>query len=163
MPHLVAMLQTAWNVTDKLIEDWFAIRVAADEAVESQLPGRENGPADAYRHLLWGGELTRRFGEATARRVLEGDEIQSTLSTMIGRHGQTPEAAAMDGHNNELSIALGKRARTWDEVKQGAQEIIDRSDRSGKGAEGGAVWLPQPEWSNHPKDTITGEELPPEG
>ncbi|MGH6898280.1 MAG: hypothetical protein ACREJ5_17310 [Geminicoccaceae bacterium] len=55
MPHLVAMLQTAWNVTDKLIEDWFAIKAAADEAVESQLPGRENGPADAYRHLLWGG------------------------------------------------------------------------------------------------------------
>lgn len=55
MPHLVAMLQTAWNVTDKLIEDWFAIKAAADEAVESQLPGHENGPADAYRHLLWGG------------------------------------------------------------------------------------------------------------
>ncbi|MGH6898279.1 MAG: hypothetical protein ACREJ5_17305, partial [Geminicoccaceae bacterium] len=68
----------------------------------------------------------------------------------------------MDRGNNELSIALGKRARTWEEVKQGAQEIIDRSDRSGNGADGGAVWLPEPEWSNHPKDRITGE-LPPEG
>jgi hypothetical protein len=157
------MLQTAWNVTDKLIEDWFAIRAAADGAVESQLPGRENGPADAYRHLLWGAELTRRFGEDAARRILEGHEIQSTLSTMIARDGQTPEAAAMDGHNNELSIELGKRARTWDEVKQGAQEIIDRSDRSGNGANGGAVWLRELEWSNHPKDRITGEELSPEG
>jgi hypothetical protein len=62
MPHLIAILQSTWNLTDRLIEDWFAIKAAGDEAVESQLPGRENGPADVYRHLLWGAELTRRFG-----------------------------------------------------------------------------------------------------
>ena len=55
MPHLLAMLRIAWRLTDKQVDDWFAIRAAANEAVESQLPGRENGPADAYRHLLWGG------------------------------------------------------------------------------------------------------------
>ena len=82
---------------------------------------------------------------------------------MIGRDEQTPEAAAMDRHQNELSIALGMRARTWDEVKQGAQEIIDRSDRSGNGANGGAVWLPESEWKNHPKEEKTGKEKPPSG
>jgi hypothetical protein len=48
------LLRKAWKVADEQIEDWFAIKAAAHEAVESQLPGRENGPADAYRHLLWG-------------------------------------------------------------------------------------------------------------
>jgi hypothetical protein len=153
------MLQATWNLTDKLIEDWYAIGAAANEAVESQLPGRENGPADAYRHLLWGAELTRRFGEDAARRILEDHEIQGTLSATVGRDGQTPEAAAMDRRNNELAIALGKRARIWAEVKEGAQVIIDRSDRSGNGVNGGAVWLERSAWSNHPKDRITGEEL----
>lgn len=78
MPHLDVILRHTWRVTDNLVEDWFAIRAAADASVESQLPGRENGPADAYRHLLWGAELTRRFGEATARRILEDHEIQGT-------------------------------------------------------------------------------------
>jgi hypothetical protein len=65
------MLQKAWKLADEQVEDWFGIKAAANEAVESQLPGRENGPADAYRHLLWGAELARKFGEDAARRILE--------------------------------------------------------------------------------------------
>jgi hypothetical protein len=122
MSHLPTLLRHAWNVTNQTIEDWLAIKAAANEAVESQLPGRENGPADAYRHLLWGAELTRRFGAHVARGILEDHETQADLSTSIGRDGQTPEAAAMDRHDNELAIALGERARTWNEVKQGAQD-----------------------------------------
>jgi hypothetical protein len=38
---------------------------------------------------------------------------------------------------------------------------MDRSDRSGNGTNGGAVWLPEAQWSNHPKDRQTGKELPP--
>jgi uncharacterized protein YqcC (DUF446 family) len=33
----------AWSVADEEITDQLAIKAAADEAVESQLPGRENG------------------------------------------------------------------------------------------------------------------------
>lgn len=32
---------------------------SVNEAIYSGLPGRGDGPADAYRHLLWGAELTR--------------------------------------------------------------------------------------------------------
>jgi hypothetical protein len=92
MSHLSTILSETWNITNQAIEDWLAIRAAADEAVESQLPGRENGPADAYRHLLWGAELTRRFGAHVARGILEDHEIQGDLSTRIGREGQTLEA-----------------------------------------------------------------------
>src|SRR5919106_842999 len=158
---LTVALRKAWRAADEEITDQLAIKAAADEAVESQLPGRENGPADAYRHLLWGAELTRKFGADAAWRILEAHEIQGALSTMIRRERQSPEATAIDRHNNRLAIALGQTARTWDEVMQGAQEIMDRSDRSGSGAGGGAVWLPRSKWSNHPKNDRTGEELPP--
>ncbi len=30
------------------------------ESVSSQLPGRLNGPADAYRHIIWIAETARR-------------------------------------------------------------------------------------------------------
>jgi hypothetical protein len=161
IPEFVRVLKQAWKVTDEAIEDQLAIKAAADEAVESQLPGREDGPADAYRHLLWGAELTRKFGADNARTILEGHEIQGTISTMIRRERQTPEATAMDRRNNALAIMLGKTARTWDEVKLGAQRIMDRSDPSGSGVDGGAAWLTPSLWKGHPKDEITGEELPP--
>ena len=34
-----------------------------DEADRSSLPGRHDGPADAYRHILGAAELTRCHGE----------------------------------------------------------------------------------------------------
>jgi len=40
---------------------------AIKESLASQLPGRTDGPADAYRHILLAAELTRRFGEDRAR------------------------------------------------------------------------------------------------
>ncbi len=40
--------------------------LAISEAVYSNLPGRDLGPADAYRHILLAAELTRRYGETKA-------------------------------------------------------------------------------------------------
>jgi hypothetical protein len=158
MPTVAKILEFTWGIAESEARDWLAITPAIKGAVDSQLPGRENGPADAYRHLLWGAELTRRFGPEVARRILETHEIQGDLSSRIGLNSQSPAAAAMDRHNNELSIALGTPARTWEEVEQGAQEIIDRSDRSGNGAGGGAMWLPESEWRSHPVNTETKKE-----
>lgn len=31
-------------------------RMAINEAAQSYMPGRLNGPADAYRHILWAAE-----------------------------------------------------------------------------------------------------------
>ena len=49
------------------------IRGATDpahkEAEKSGLPGNHNGPGDAYRHIIGAAEITRRYGEATARRM----------------------------------------------------------------------------------------------
>ena len=37
-------------------------RAASLEADQSPLPGENNGPADAYRHIVGAAELRRRFG-----------------------------------------------------------------------------------------------------
>jgi hypothetical protein len=161
METLLDSLRELWGIAKQPFDDWFAIDAAAVEAVESQLPGRENGPADAYRHLVWGAELTRRFGEPIARAILELHEIQGDTSALIGLEGQTPEAAAMDRHNHEPAIAIGRRARTFDDVVQDAQEFMDQSDRSGRGNNDSAMWLSPSKWSNHPKDK-SGKELPRE-
>lgn len=37
-------------------DEWkrvYAVEAASKESQSSKLPGREDGPADAYRHLLW--------------------------------------------------------------------------------------------------------------
>ena len=112
-------------------ERTYAVEAAIKVAQNSNLPGRENGLADAYRHLLWSGELTRRFGERRARLILGGHEIDGKF-----RGGQSPDAEKMDRHNNELGIAIGKSARAWGDVIASAQKVMDESDRSGIGRSG---------------------------
>lgn len=161
-PPLAQAFVHAWNITHAEVRDWLAIKPAIKESADSQLPGRENGPADAYRHLLWGGELARKFGPDVARVLLEMHEIQGDTSRRIGLDAQSPAAAAMDRHNNEIAVAIGSAARSWDHVREAARDVMNRSDRSGSGTSGGAVWLPQSIWESHPIDTTTGKEKPPE-
>jgi hypothetical protein len=44
-------------------------RMAISEAGSANLPGKDGGPYDAYRHILWTAEMTRRYGETTARAL----------------------------------------------------------------------------------------------
>ena len=50
-------------------EEYIGAKAASDEAGKSLIPGRRNGPADAYRHIIWAAEMTRRFGESAARAL----------------------------------------------------------------------------------------------
>src|SRR5512132_3841273 len=87
-------------------DDWkrvYAVEAARKESQSSKLPGRENGPADAYRHLLWAGELTRRFGEKRARLILGAHEIEGRIL------GQSPDAESMDRHNTSSVSPSAKR------------------------------------------------------
>lgn len=123
---------------------------AVNESIYSYLPGRENGPADAYRHLLLSAELARTNTETFARTVLAGHEFTGNAQD------QTPEANKMDEHNNELGIQLGLRLKnrpdggSWEMVIQGARELINN---------GAATWLPQDKWRKNPKDD-NGKEMP---
>ena len=102
-------------------ERTYAVEAAIKVSQNSNLPGRENGPADAYRHLLWSGELTRRFGERRARLILGGHEIDGKL-----RGGQSPDAEKMDRHNNN-SVSPSARARgPGGDVIASAQKVMER-------------------------------------
>ncbi len=49
---------------------YIGVNAATNAAGKSEMPGLLNGPGDAYRHIVWAAEMTRRFGEAAARAML---------------------------------------------------------------------------------------------
>lgn len=137
--------------------DYVAARSAGSEALASQLPGRERGPADAYRHILWAAEMTRRFGEERAREILalherDGDE-----------QGQSADERTMDMSNNEIGIRIGVGARTFDDVTSATRKTISGSAEDGSGtwkadydptstmAPQAAQWLSEERWAKNPK------------
>ena len=127
-----------------------AVKPAENEAENSGLPGVHNGPGDAYRHIIGAAEITRRFGEATARVALEGHELKGLI------YGKQPlEEAAMDRHNNEIGIKIGREAGNLDEVIARAREKID-SAANGTQDKDVPRWLPQEKWKGD------GTNWPPE-
>ena len=128
---------------------------ATNEANRSQLPGRENGPADAYRHITLAAELTRKYGEEIARKLLDGHEWTGN------KDGQTKPAETMDRHNNEIGIEIGKKLREsggkWEDVVREARKKIDPNKN---GDSDSAKWLPPEDWKKNPIDDDTGQRMP---
>ena len=118
---------------------------------DSMLPGRWNGPADAYRHILLAAELTRVFGEPAARALLTTHEFTGNHDS---EHPQTSEEYAMDVHNNELGINIGNNAESWSDVVGMAREKFDWEDRNNPT---GAVWLDTSKWDLNPEDESTAD------
>lgn len=116
---------------------------AINESLHSQLPGRTDGPADAYRHILLAAELTRLTNEAIARAILGGHEQTGNAD------GQTPQAENMDRRNNDIGIEIGKNADSWEDVVRRSRGVMDDSrgadgglsPEAGSGGDG-AVWYP---------------------
>lgn len=121
------------------------------------LPGREHGPADAYRHIIWAAELTRRFGERRARELLNLHEVHGQ------RTDQRPDEMAMDGSNNEIGIQIGIGARNFEDVIRATRKLMDGSAVDGSGqwkasydpastmAPHGAMWLDESRWNKNPR------------
>jgi hypothetical protein len=138
-------------------ENYVGSKAAVSEMVGSQLPGRERGPADAHRHLLWSAELTRRFGEQRAREILGLHEQAGDLQN------QAQDDEAMDLHNNEIGVSIGRFSRNWHDVVSAARKVMSGSAPEGTGAwqagydttstlaPYGAAWLPERRWAKNPK------------
>lgn len=120
------------------------------EGINSNMPGRENGPADAYRHIILAAELTRRYGEGVARDLLNGHEWTGNLDDQI------PAAEAMDRHNNEIGIRVGRDAQSWREILERARSEISAGGQDSERAR----WLPEDQWKTNPTDDNTGERIP---
>lgn len=139
------------------------IEAASAEAIASQLPGRENGLADAYRHIIWVAEMARRLPETVTSRIAGFHEILGSLSG-----SQSIDAEDMDRHNNEIGMAVGKmvakKGGNFRDVVIAAQQIIERSIEDDAGAfiklpDGTrvkkATWLPPNKWGKNPKVPVT--------
>jgi hypothetical protein len=109
-----------WEGLKEILQDPLVNGIATGEAVASQLPGREQGLADAYRHLLWGAELIRRYPDIIAEVVLGGHEI-----------GEKGAGTKLDSYNNQIAVQIGKYADahggSWEEVRSLCREAMEKS------------------------------------
>ena len=117
---------------------------AVNESGSSQMPGKDGGPYDAYRHLLWTAELTRRYGETVARAIADLHELDGNI-----RGGQAPEFEKMDRQNNEVGIDIGRNVRSWEEVVSRSRQEIGRTAETGwqnPSPNAPVQWLPVEKW-----------------
>jgi hypothetical protein len=130
---------------------------ASREARLSRLPGRLNGPADAYRHIVGMAELTRRVGALQAYGMGESNEqlswARQIWAEINGRElplSLTREGRIMDRNNNAIGQRIGMRASTPQEVIAAARVEMEHAYQSGPGRPNGATWLQLRYQSGHP-------------
>lgn len=132
-------------------------RFAEFEAERSGLPGQDQGPADAYRHLVGVAELSRRVGPLTAAAMAERNEWGSTeamlRAILDGRPvapSNTPAARRMDRHNNLLAVGIGATASSTEEVVMRARTMMEQAiqTKGGSGAGNTPAWRPSQFWSD---------------
>ena len=100
-----------------------AQQMAADEAIA--LYGKDtqhNGPADAYRHLLWSGMMANKYGNAPAQF---GGWLHESKIPFIGAPMQSEQEQAMDTTNNEYGRYIGSDAKDLNEIRKRAKILVD--------------------------------------
>lgn len=153
------MSETSWlrrlfiGRTEQVVNEVRDLATAEMEA--SGLPGRQGGPADAYRHMLAAAELTRRLGPLEAYAILEYNEMRSERAgeNQRGRGARVPPAnqpefIGMDRHNNTMAIGVGARAWTFDDIVEGVRGAFDRAGSDGSGFAGRPTWLQEEKWDD---------------
>jgi hypothetical protein len=133
------------------------VRDFADaEAAASGLPGLDQGPADAYRHLVGVAELSRRVGPIAAAGMAEWNEwlsVEAMFGSLLdGRpvaRSNTPAARRMDRHNNRIALGVGATARSTEEVVLRARAMMERAIQTygGTGFANTPRWQPSRAWS----------------
>lgn len=133
------------------------IRNFADsEADRSGLPGLDQGPADAYRHLIGVAEMARRFRVGPAAAMAEYNEFRSWRAMRQERsagrlvsESNTPEARAMDRHNNRIATWIGTSSSSPEDVVRRVRTEMERAIRvhGGSGENHTPSWRESRYWS----------------
>jgi hypothetical protein len=141
----------------------------ADRAIKemafSGLPGRVNGPADAYRHLLWGAELTR----ALKSSGMSDSQAAFWAMQILDLHEQgNPDTfgVAMDRHNNQLATQIGVVSNSWEQTVTMARDAMTTASQSPNltippdpsnpssysfpADPTSATWMPEAQWNRNP-------------
>lgn len=117
---------------------------AHQEAGLSGLPGYNDGPADALRHLIGTAELRRRFGWGFAFGATTYNELRGQLA-------RQPFASDwMDMENNWIALRIGAQARTFADVVNLSQNAIADAIRTGGTDRRGVIWRAQRHWGDAP-------------
>ena len=102
--------------------------------------------------------MTRRFGEARAREMLDLHEREGDI------RGQQADDNAMDISNNDIGVQIGIGTRTYEDVISAARKVISGSAADGLGtwkpnydpnstmAPHAAQWLPEERWAINPTE-----------
>jgi len=136
-------------------EQGYATAPAFDAVRESWLPGIENGPADAFRHLVWAAELTRRYGPWIAGLILGQHETRGRSDV-----GWSQQAEDMDRHNNAIGMRIGQDARDYQDVLDQVTSTVMATSPDGAGtwkdprhhvSSPAPAWLPRENWKGRTK------------
>ncbi len=84
--------------------------------------GEHNGNADAYRHLLWSGMMSNKYGNLPAQA---GGALHESIIPFIGAPMQSSAEKQMDTTNNEYGRYIGSDAKNLDEIRKRAKILVD--------------------------------------
>ena len=112
-------------LTDIPANPYTAFKMASDEAINMYGKDTEhNGPADAYRHLLWSGMMANKYPSYVPVASTLGWLHESGLP-IVGAPGQSSQEQAMDTTNNEYGRYIGQDAKDLTEIRKRAKALVD--------------------------------------
>ena len=115
------------------------------KAYDAYWPSLENDgsfmKADAMRHLLWTGEMSRKFNPTIAKGISDWHEKVNPWGIYGGASPNQPEnQRQMDLYNNALGIKIGQTSNSYEDTARLARELVD----------GGKAYIINEPIQNHP-------------
>ena len=104
-----------------------------DDSVEAYGTGKNIGnEADAYRHLLWTAEMSRKTNPTIAKGISDYHEKVTLPFGLLGAAHplQSKEEKEMDLFNNKLGLQIGQQSKSYEDTVRLAKEAIARGDVS---------------------------------
>ena len=104
-----------------------------DDSVQVYGEGNNIGnEADAYRHLLWTAEMSRKTNPTIAKGISDYHEKVTLPFGLLGSAHplQSPEEKEMDLFNNKIGLQIGQQSKSYEDTVRLAKEAIARGDVS---------------------------------
>ena len=104
-----------------------------DDSIEAYGTGENIGnEADAYRHLLWTAEMSRKTNPTIAKGISDyHEEVTLPFGLLGAAHPlQSPEEKEMDLFNNKIGLQIGQQSKSYEDTVRLAKEAIARGDVS---------------------------------
>ena len=84
---------------------------------------QHNGPADAYRHLLWSGMMANKYPNMPVAQTLGW--LHESSIPFVGAPMESNAEKQMDTTNNEYGRYIGSDAKNLDEIRKRAKILVD--------------------------------------